>query len=157
MRASFVGSAIKSSIYEVSNGETKFIGILKNKKRITYKTTAGKHTFMVIAESADFMEANLAEDKTYYSVISPRMGLIKARFSMFPFRNDGTSKFHTESKEFEKLKKKTQEVLITDESKAWYDKKKKKFEKKRIKYWKKWKKKTAEEISEKTLNAEDGI
>jgi hypothetical protein len=157
MRSSVVGMAIKASVYEIVDDETIFIGMLKNNKRINFNTTPGNHTFMVIAESADFMQADLASGKTYYSVIKPRMGMMKARFSMYPIRSDGTSKFNTDSNDFKKLKRKTQVFTMSEDNKTWYQKHKKKFEKKRTKYWKKWQKKPAEKIAEKTLNPEDGI
>lgn len=157
MRSSMVGAAIKTSIYEVTNGETIFIGILKNKTKISYQTSGGKHTFMVVSEAADFMEADVIAGKTYYSMITPRPGAWKARFSMIPIRNDGTTKFNTGSDKFEKWKKKTKVTLMTDKSKAWYEKHKQSVEEKRTKYWAKWVQKSAEEISSRTLNATDGL
>jgi hypothetical protein len=157
MRSSFVGAAIKTSIYEVTNGETKFIGIMKNKTKINYETTPGKHTFMVVSEAADFMEADLMAGKTYYSMVTPRTGAWKARFSMIPVRNDGTTKFNTNSEKFEKWKTKTKVVLMSEKSKAWYEKHKNSVEDKRVKYWGKWMQKSAEDISARTLNAGDGI
>ena len=93
MRSSLVGAAIKTSVYEVTDGQTKFIGIMKNKTKLSYETTAGNHIFMVVSEAADFMEANIATGKTYYSMITPRTGAWKARFSMIPIRNDGTTSY----------------------------------------------------------------
>lgn len=157
MRSSFVGAAIKTSIYEVTDDETKFIGILKNKNKINYETTAGKHTFMVVSEAADFMEADVLAGKTYYSIITPRAGAWKARFSMHPIRNNGTTKFNTGTKDFEKWKKKTKLTTMTDKSEAWYEKHKESVESKREKYWPKWTQKTAEELAQRTLNPDDGI
>ena len=157
MRSSFVGKMIKSSIYEVTNEETIFIGIIKNKKKINYKTTAGKHTFMVVGESADFMEAEIIGGKTYYSMITPRMGAWKARFSMIPIRNDGTTDFNTSSDKYKKWVKKTKESSIDKKSIMWFEKHKDKIEKKRVKYWTKWLKKSAEDKAARTLNPDDGI
>ena len=157
MRSSFVGAAIKTSIYEITNGETKFIGIMKNKTKINYETTAGKHTFMVVSEAADFMEAEVIAGKTYYSMITPRTGAWKARFSMIPIKNDGTTEFNTGSDKFEKWKNKTKVVLMTEKSKAWYEKHKRSVESKRTKYWTKWVQKSAEELAARTLNATDGM
>ncbi len=64
MRYSAVGAAIKATVYEITDDKTIFIGIMKNKTKINYPTTAGKHTFMVVSEAADFMEADLAAGKT---------------------------------------------------------------------------------------------
>lgn len=157
MRYSLVGAAIKTSIYEIINGETKFIGIMKNKTKINYETTAGKHTFMVVSEAADFMEADVIAGKTYYSMVTPRTGAWKARFSMIPIRNDGTTKFNTGSDKFEKWKTKTKVVLMTEKSKAWYEKHKQSVEEKRTKYWTKWVQKSDEDLAARTLNASDGM
>jgi len=157
MRSSLVGAAIKTSIYEVTNEETIFIGIMKNKTKINHKTSSGKHTFMVVSEAADFMEADVVAGKTYYSMITPRPGAWKARFSMIPVKNDGTTDFNTSSKKFEKWKKKTKVVSEDDKSKAWYQDHKDSVEEKRAKYWDKWIQKSAEDLAARTLNANDGV
>jgi hypothetical protein len=157
MRSSFVGSMIKSSIYEVTPDGTIFIGILKNKKRIEYQTSPGKHTFMVVSEAADFMEAEVVANKTYHSIIVARSGAWKARFSMIPIRNDGTTKFNTDSPDFAKWLKKTKVATMTDKDKAWYEKHKDSVEAKRAKYWEVFKKKSPEALAERTLNANDGV
>ena len=157
MRSSMIAAAIKTSIYEVTNGETIFICILTNKKKINHQASVGKHTFMVVSEAAYFMEADVIAGKTYYSMITPRPGAWKARFSMIPVRNDGTTEFNTDSAKFEKWKKKTKVALMTDKSKAWYEKHKQSVEEKRTKYWAKWMQKSAEELAARTLNATDGM
>lgn len=157
MRSSMVGGLIKTSIYDVTGGETKFLGIMKNKTKISYETTPGKHTFMVVSEAADFMEAEMVAGKTYYSMVTPRTGAWKARFSLIPIKNDGTTDFNTDSKKFEKWKKKTNEVPLSDKSKAWYEKHKDSVEAKKVKYWKKWIQKSAEDLSARTLKESDGI
>jgi hypothetical protein len=157
MRSSMVGGLIKTSLYDVTDGETKFLGIMKNKTKISYETTPGKHTFMVVSEAADFMEAELVAGKTYYSMVTPRTGAWKARFSLIPIKADGTTDFNTDSKKFEKWKKKTKVVLLSDKSKAWYEKHKGSVEAKKEKYWKKWIQKSAEDLSARTLKPGDGI
>jgi len=42
---------------------------------------------MVVGESADFMAADLEANKTYYALVTPRMGWWKARFSLKPVHN----------------------------------------------------------------------
>ena len=156
MRSSFVGAAIKTSIYEITDDKTIFIGIMKNKTKINYKTTAGKHTFMVVSEAAYFMKAEVMVGKTYYSMLTPRTGAWKARFSMIPIRNDGTTEFNTDSEKFEKWKKKTKVVVMNEKSEAWYEKHKYSVEEKRSKYWEKWMQKSAEDKLERTLKVSDG-
>lgn len=55
--------------------------------KVAYHTEPGEHMFMVIAESADFMQATLEAGKTYYAQIVPRPGVWKARFSFRPIND----------------------------------------------------------------------
>lgn len=97
LRSSMLGGAIQSSVFDVSEGDTKFVGILSTGKKIAYSVAPGKHRFMVVSEAADFMEAELLGGKTYYAMVTPRMGAWKARFSMHPVRNGGPGQFQYES------------------------------------------------------------
>ncbi|MCB1581973.1 MAG: hypothetical protein KDI92_02840 [Xanthomonadales bacterium] len=155
LRSSTVGAFIKSTIYEVTDGEIKFIGILANKKKISYKTTGGKHMFMVVSEAADFMEANLEDGKTYYSVITPRMGAWKARFSMWPIRNDESSEYYFGSEKFNKWMDKVKPHEPGKKDAKWFEKNQDSVAKKKAKYWEKWLEKTPEDLAQKTLNPED--
>ena len=84
MRTSGVGFAVQSSVFEVKDNFPSLIGILAAKTRIAYDVDPGQHLFMAIGESAEFMSADVLGDKTYYALISPRMGLWKARFALEP-------------------------------------------------------------------------
>ena len=66
--------AIQASVYDVTSGAPEFIGIVSNDTKISYMTSPGEHMFMVVGESADFLKASVVEGKTYYTVVSPRMG-----------------------------------------------------------------------------------
>jgi hypothetical protein len=157
LRSSMVGKFIKSSIYEINGSETKFIGILGNKKKITHKTTPGKHTYMVVSEAADFMEAELSAGKTYYSIVTPRMGAWKARFSLWPIKNDGTAEYQIGSKDFEKWMKKAKDYVPGEKDFAWYEKHKDSVEEKKNKYWTVWLEKSAEDLAARTLSPADGL
>lgn len=84
MRPSTLGFAVQSSVFEVVSGEPELIGIVSAKKKVGFSCSPGKHLFMVIGESADFMSADVVAGKTYYAVVTPRMGIWKARFSLRP-------------------------------------------------------------------------
>lgn len=84
MRPSTFGFAIASSVYEVRDTGDVFVGIVPAKRKVVYFTDPGTTRFMVIGESADFMGAELAEGKTYYALVTPRIGAWKARFSLRP-------------------------------------------------------------------------
>jgi len=84
MRPSTLGFAIQSSVFEIINNDPSLIGIVAAKKKVSYQLEPGEHLFMVVGESADFMSAELEANKTYYALVTPRMGMWKARFSLKP-------------------------------------------------------------------------
>ncbi len=86
MRPSGLGFAIQSSVFEIVDGNPVFLGIVSAKTKVANYVEPGKRRFMVISESADFMDATLEPDKVYYSLVTPRMGVWKARFSLRPVR-----------------------------------------------------------------------
>lgn len=157
MRSSFVGSAIQASIFDVTSGEPEFIGILSNATKLAYDIEPGYHVFMVVSEAADFMEANLAGGKTYFAMVTPRMGAWKARFSMYPVRNGGQGKFQYSSDEFQEWLRKSQFVGNTAESEAWFRENLTSIKSKQSDYWQVWREKSQADIMERTLNPEDGI
>ncbi len=97
MRPSTLGFAIQSSVFDVSSGENELVGVVSAKKKVAHMTTPGEHMFMVVGESADFMKADLGPGKTYYALVTPRMGLMKARFSLRPVTNSeiGSEEFNS--------------------------------------------------------------
>jgi hypothetical protein len=157
MRSSFVGSAINASLYDVTDEETKFLGIISNGTKVAYTTTPGKHTFMVVSEAADFMAGDFLPGRTYYSIVTPRMGAWKARFSLWPIRKDGSSEYNTESAEFTKWLNSTKLVHNSEESEAWYTNNKDSVKSKQLDYWPVWQQKTPEDLAKRTLNPQDGM
>lgn len=86
MRPSGLGFAIQSSVFEIADGNPEFVGIVSAKTKIAHYVAPGEKRFMVVSESADFMDATLDPGKVYYALVTPRMGLWKARFSLRPVR-----------------------------------------------------------------------
>ena len=157
MRSSMFGGAIQSAIFDVSGGETRFIGILSTGKKIAHTVEPGKRKFMVVSEAADFMEAELLGGKTYYAMVTPRMGAWKARFSMHPVRNGGPGEFQYDSDEFRKWLSSTRFSENTPASQAWADENRSSILGKQADYEVVWKQKSAAELAERTLNPEDGV
>ena len=157
MRDAYTGKAIVSSLYDVTDGKTRFIGVMANGTKIAYPTTPGKHTFMVVSEAADFMEADLVAGKTYYALVTPRMGLWKARFSLWPISNDPEAAHSLKSKNFKGWVEDTDLVTNSPKSLAWYERVKASVEKKRASYWPVWQEKSAEAVAERTLKPTDGL
>jgi len=157
MRSSFVGKMIDASLYDVTGGQTKFIGIMANGSKVNYPTTPGKHTFMVVSEAADFLEADLAPGKTYYSLVTPRMGAWKARFSLWPISTDPKAEYTSTGKDFASWVKDTELVGNSPRSLAWFENNKSSVEEKRAEYWKVWQQKSAEDLAKRTLHPQDGL
>jgi len=86
MRPSGLGFAIQSSVFEIVDGNPEFLGIVSAKAKVAHYMEPGEKRFMVIGESADFMDATLEPGKVYYSLVTPRFGVWKARFSLRPIR-----------------------------------------------------------------------
>jgi hypothetical protein len=90
MRPSTMGFAIQSSVFDVTDEATasRVVGIVAAKKRLAHVVKPGAYRFMVVGESADFMNAEIEAGKTYYAFVTPRMGAWKARFSLLPIGKD---------------------------------------------------------------------
>lgn len=157
MRSAFVGQAIQASVFDVTNGVPKFIGIISNDTKVSYEATPGEHMFMVVGESADFLKANVVANKTYYTVVSPRMGFWKARFSMHPVRNDQSSKFQYNSKDFKEMLGDTKFVKSGVKAEQWAQKNAPSVAKKLAKYLPEWKTKALTKQQAATLEVVDHL
>lgn len=114
MRPSGLGFAIQSSVFEVVDGNPVFVGIVSAKAKVAHYMEPGEKRFMVIGESADFMDATLDPGKVYYALVTPRFGVWKARFSLRPV---GTADLQTE--EFAGWYKDTRRVENLESASNW--------------------------------------
>lgn len=140
------------SIHDVTTSETKFIGILERSTKIGYDVAPGEYTFMVASEAADFMKATVSAGKTYYAILLPRTGFMKARFSFQPLRRSDLA-----GEEFSQWNSGTFLVKNTPKSEDWAKKEAEKIEEKQMKYWPDWVALPLETRNTMTLNSEDGI
>jgi hypothetical protein len=60
------------------------IGIGGGGSKVAYQADPGKHLFMVIGETADFMEAELLPDSTYHVTVAVAAGAWRARYQLRP-------------------------------------------------------------------------
>jgi len=157
LRSSFVGSAIQAVIYDATDGGAEFIGILSNEKMLAHQVDPGKHVFMVVSEAADFMEAELVGGKTYYAIVTPRMGAWRARFSMSPVRNGAPGEFQYDSSEFRSWLDDAEFSQNTPESYAWAEENHSSVLQKQREYWEVWQQKSPEDLAERTMNPDDGV
>ena len=157
LRSSFVGSAIQSVIYDATGDGADFIGILSNGKKLAHTVGPGKHVFMVVSEAADFMVAEVVGGKTYYAIVTPRMGAWKARFSMHPVRNGGPGEFQVGSDRFQGWLSGAALSENTADSYAWAEENRSSVLQKQANYTTVWQQKSPSELAERTLNPDDGV
>jgi hypothetical protein len=75
-----MAGAFSSSVFD----DLDLVAVLMDYTYTVYETKPGKHRFMVLGEAADFMDADLAENKVYFATVTPRFGVWRARFSLKP-------------------------------------------------------------------------
>lgn len=145
LRPSSFGGGIQSTLYD---GD-EYIGTISAKTKVAYQADPGQHSFMIVGESADFMQATLDEGKTYYTVIAPRMGVWKARFSLRPQNGQ------IPAEDIQKWMAATRLVVIGPEGKAWATENSASVMQKKNKYWPKWQSKPS--ASKQTLHSSSGM
>jgi hypothetical protein len=152
MRPSFLGGAVQSSVFDVTGNKDELIGIVSAGTKVRYVTQPGEHLFMVIGESADFMRAYVDPGKTYYALVTPRMGFWKARFSLKPVRRD-----ELDGETFKGWDKSTSFVENTEQSRQWARENRHSISTKKAEYLQKWAAKSPADKAEVTLTVNDGI
>lgn len=155
MRTSFVASAIGAELFEVVNGELKFIGALPKGNKVVHETTPGKKVFMAYGTAADFMLGDLQGGKIYYAIVRPNWGT--GGMIPTPVRADGTTEFNMKSSDFAGWVKDTKLIVPNAEAKAWFSKEKPKYQDIYSRYWATFQNKTAGEKAERTLLPQDGV
>jgi hypothetical protein len=151
MRPSNFGGLVASSIFDVSTPETRFVGIVYPGNKLAHPVPAGEHTFMVIGESADFLRATVASGRTYHALVTPRIGVWKARFSFRPVREHELA-----GGEFAGWDAATSFVTNSPAALNWAAQNAADVSSKRAQYWPEWQSKPEVQRASQTLLAEDG-
>ena len=151
MRASALGGAVAASVFDVTTEETKFVGLVNYGTKYAHPVKPGNYTFMVIGESADFMQVSVLPDRTYYALVTPRVGVWKARFSFKPIRQSEVG-----GSEFASWTSSTKYVVNSAETTSWAAQNANDINSKRKEYWTEWNAKPANQRESQTLKPEDG-
>ena len=157
LRPASRGGAVQASVYDTGDPADQFIGIVSRKSKIAWQAEPGDHLFMVIGENADFMIAHLEAGKTYYALVSPRIGVWKSRFSLLPIHNDSGAKYNLQSEDFRDWMSRTAWVRNTAESEQWFREHESKIREKKLDYMRKWNAADPQQHAELTLNVADGV
>ena len=110
VRTQTMGYAVKVKLY----AEGKFVGLIMSKTYIPLEVDPGKHEFIVAAENAGFLEAEVGPDKIYVVQVAIHMGAMKAR-THFEVARTGSEAMD----EFLKNQKKLRALSTTDEGLSW--------------------------------------
>ena len=155
MRPSSFGGAIQSSVFDLKQDNSpltknEFVGIVSATTKVRYETEPGFHLFMVVGENADFMQANLSAGKTYYALVTPRIGWWKARFSIKPLHLKDL-----QSDDFEDWFESTDWYENTSASRQWAVDNRSSIQSKKTEYLEKWNQKSDSEKQQLTLQESD--
>lgn len=157
LRSSFYGFIYSATVYDAPDDATRFLGAVENKTKLAVQMEPGKHRFMVVAENADFLDAELDAGKTYYVLVSPRPGAFKMRFSLMPVLNRADAKYSLLGAEFKQWMSETRFVARTPAADAWYRDNQDSVAGKKAKYLVKWNEMLPQDRAELVLHGEDGI
>ena len=147
MRVSKQSGGIDASLFDVSApGEPKFIGVVNNASKLAYPLKPGLYTFMVVGETAEFMQATVAGGKTYYALVIPRSGA--KRFAIEPVRKNEIG-----GKEFQTWERGTKLMPAGAQAQGYNASD---AAEKRVRHWQEWIKKSESQRAELTINEEDG-
>ena len=109
-RSQLMGAAVKVKLY----GDGEFLGIITSEGYIPWEGDPGKHEFIVAAENAGFLVAELAPDKIYYVQVAIHMGAMKAR-THFEVARPKSEALEEVSKKHDQLRL----ITTTEEGLAW--------------------------------------
>lgn len=154
MRTSMVAGAIGCDLFEVVNGELRFIGQLPTGNKIVYETTPGEKVFMAYGTAADFMLAKLAGGKTYHSIVRPNWGT--GGFAPTPIRAYSAPEPDLKSKEFQGWLSGTRLIEPNENAPSWFAENKARMQQVYTEYWSRFERKNSQEKAERTMQPQDG-
>ena len=109
-RPQLMGAAVKVKLF--ADGE--FLGIISSEGYVPWEGEPGKHEFIVAAENAGFLEAELMPDKIYFVQVAIHMGAMKAR-THFEVARKGSEALEEITKKHDQLRL----ITTTDDGRAW--------------------------------------
>jgi hypothetical protein len=147
MRVSKQSGGIDATLFDVSEpGDPKFIGVVNSASKLSHPLKPGLYTFMVMGETAEFMQATVVGGKTYYALVIPRSGA--KRFAVEPVRKNEIG-----GKEFQGWDRGTKPMPAGAQAQGYNASD---AAEKRVRYWQEWIKKSESQRAELTINEEDG-
>src|SRR6266853_737424 len=96
------------------DSEAEIIGTLPVRTMVAYHVDPGRHLFMAVGQSANFIAADVLPNKTYYVLVLARPGKFRAVFSL-----KAVDKQEQESKEFQEIIASSSWIVKTPEAASY--------------------------------------
>jgi hypothetical protein len=157
LRPSHWGGAIQTSLYDVTQTSPEFLGVLSAGRKIVHDTSPGAHRFMVVSESADFMDAQLAPGRTYYAVVGYRVGFWSGRFPLWPVKAAADAPYSLQDDDFEEWVEEAEPVAKTARAEEWARDELVEVQSKYDAYLPVWQQKSPKDRAAHTLDEADGV
>jgi hypothetical protein len=148
------------SIFDVTDREPRFLGLLYSQSKLVYFVEPGSYTFMVISNGGRYMLANVAAGKTYYVMVTSAFvdfNTSRGSVKLLPVRNGSEGKYQIDHYLTQEWLAKTKFVENTEASIRWAEDNRIKHVEYHDKFWKVWEKKGDIYIAKRTLAESDGI
>ena len=147
-------ASLSLTLYDISEPAIQFIGIVQSGRKVAYAVKPGKHIFMLLATSTDFLEANVEAGKSYYAVTTMQpsaRAFGMAVYSLMPVRRAELS-----SSEFLRLVGGYAYVVRTARADAWYASNSASVYARRDKFLPQWSARSPKDRAARTLQVTDG-
>lgn len=149
MRSSQVNLLVSTDVYDVTGGPAKYVGKLKNNRKVVVDVPPGDHVFMVgNVPWLDFMKASVLPDKRYFVIVAPHW---PTNFSPKPVKHTN-AEFTYNSEDFKRLYKKTK---LADPAEPLSEKETQQVANVQEAQWIKWQAKTPAQQAELSIRPED--
>jgi hypothetical protein len=155
MRSSMIAAAVGCDLFEVVDGDLRYLGSLPTGNKIAFETTPGRKVFMAYGTAADFMLADVVGGKTYYSIVRPNWGT--GGFAPTPIRTGFSTEPGIKSKEFQDWLSGTKLIEPNENAAAWFSENKARLQDTYKDYWGRFERKNSQEKAQRTLMPEDGV
>jgi hypothetical protein len=130
------GEIRRITIHDVSTPAPKFVGFAESNSRLSYRVRPGKYTFMVSFLEAEFLEATVADGKTYYVVVSQNVGRragVMNRYYLLAIKGAGLADL-----DFVRLSRNATPMSLSESGERWGAARTRDFTAKKEKYWHRW-------------------
>jgi hypothetical protein len=84
LRPALLDKAGTSTVLDISEDPPTLISIIGAGRKLSYLSEPGTRRFMVMGETADFMDAELRAGRIYYVRVAPRQSAVGERFALRP-------------------------------------------------------------------------